>query len=146
MISIGSRMLINGYKQCWLTSLTARHQSPIVQVFIKPMTLPWVVVTDPFESQDILLRRTKEFDRSGFFGEIIGGILPEQHIQFLSTDARFKDSRILINHLMAPTFISQVSAPDVYKSVCTLIKVWQAKCDLAKGRPFSAQHDITWYV
>lgn len=108
------------------------------------MALPWVVVTDPLESQDILLRRTKEFDRSGFFGELIGGILPEQHIQFLSSDARFKNNRNLINHLMAPTFISQVSAPEVYKSTSTMIKVWQLKCDTAKGRPFAAHHDITY--
>ncbi|KAF2829534.1 cytochrome P450 [Ophiobolus disseminans] len=129
---------------CWLTSLTHRHQSPVIQAFIKPGSLPWVVVTDPHESQDILLRRTKEFDRSGFFGELIGGILPEQHIQFLSSDARFKDNRNLINHLMAPTFIKEVSAPEVYKSIETLIKVWQRKCDLAQGRPFEAHGDITY--
>ncbi|KAI0466905.1 cytochrome P450 [Xylaria cf. heliscus] len=128
---------------CWLTSLTARHHSVITQAFIKPGSLPWVVVTDPFETQDILLRR-REFDRSGFFGELIGGILPEQHIQFLSSDARFKNNRNLINHLMAPTFISTVSAPEVYKSICTLIKLWQAKCDMAMGRPFSAHDDITY--
>ncbi|KAH8657998.1 cytochrome P450 [Xylariales sp. PMI_506] len=129
---------------CWLTSLTTRHQTPIVQAFIKPGSLPWVVVTDPFESQDILLRRTKVFDRSGFFGQLIGGILPEQHIQFLSTDPRFKNNRNLINHLMAPTFINQVSAPEIYKAVVTLIKLWQVKCDKAAGRHFSAHHDITY--
>ncbi|GKT65195.1 cytochrome P450 [Colletotrichum tofieldiae] len=129
---------------CWLTSLTTRHQSPIVQAFIKPGALPWVVLTDPFESQDILLRRTREFDRSGFFGELIGGILPEQHIQFLSADERFKNPRNLINHLMAPTFITKVSAPEVYKSTCTLTKVWEVKCAQAQGQPFSANHDITY--
>lgn len=128
----------------WLTSLTERHQSPIVQAFVKPGSLPWVVLTDPQESQDILLRRTKEFDRSGFFGELIGGILPEQHIQFLSSDARFKNNRNLINHLMAPTFVTTVSAPEMYKSILTLIKVWQTKCAIAGGRPFSAHHDVTY--
>ncbi|KAJ8132570.1 hypothetical protein O1611_g1055 [Lasiodiplodia mahajangana] len=128
---------------CWLTSLTARHQSPIVQAFIKPGSLPWVIVTDPFETQDILLRR-REFDRSGIFGDLIGGILPEMHIQFQSSDMRFKNNRNLINHLMTPTFINNVSAPDVYSSICTLIKVWQAKCDTAKGRPFSAHHDLAY--
>ncbi|KAF7523902.1 hypothetical protein G7054_g11586 [Neopestalotiopsis clavispora] len=129
---------------CWLTSLTTRHQSPIVQAFIKPGGLPWVIVTDPFESQDILLRRGKEFDRSEFFGELIGGILPEQHIQFISTDARFKNNRNLINHLMAPTFISEISAPEVYKSVNTLLRLWHLKCKLANGHPFSAHHDIMY--
>ncbi|KAK6821220.1 hypothetical protein PG987_015620 [Apiospora arundinis] len=128
----------------WLTSLTERHQSPIVQAFVKPGSLPWVVLTDPMEAQDILLRRTKEFDRSGFFGELIGGILPEQHIQFLSSDSRFKNNRNLINHLMAPTFITTVSAPEMYKSILTLIDLWQTKCQIAKGRPFSAHHDITY--
>ncbi|KAK8011934.1 hypothetical protein PG989_000194 [Apiospora arundinis] len=128
----------------WLTSLTERHQSPIVQAFVKPGSLPWVVLTDPMESQDILLRRTKEFDRGGFFGELIGGILPEQHVQFLSSDSRFKNNRNLINHLMAPTFITTVSAPEMYKSILTLINLWQTKCEIAKGRPFSAHHDITY--
>ncbi|KAK4447382.1 cytochrome P450 [Podospora aff. communis PSN243] len=129
---------------CWLTSLTTRHQSPIVQAFIKPMSLPWVVVTDPLESQDILLRRTKEFDRSGMFGDIISGIAPNQHIQFVSADARFKNSRNLINHLMAPSFIAQVSGPHFYEVATTMIKIWQLKCDMAGGRPFNAHHDLTF--
>lgn len=103
-----------------------------------------MIVTDPFESQDILLRRGKEFDRSEFFGELIGGILPEQHIQFISADARFKNNRNLINHLMAPTFISEISAPEVYKSVNTLLRLWHLKCKLANGHPFSAHHDIMY--
>jgi len=129
---------------CWLTSLTTRHQSAIVQAFVTPFGLPWVVVTDPFESQDILLRRTKEFDRSGFFGDLIGGILPEQHIQFLSTDSRFKNNRNLINHLMAPAFINQVSGPEIYKSATNMVRLWDLKCAAAKGRPFTAHHDITY--
>jgi cytochrome P450 len=131
-------------RQCWLTSLTSRHQSPIIQAFVQPMGLPWVVVTDPYESQDILLRRTKEFDRSGFFGDLIGGILPEQHIQFISSDDRFKKNRNLINHLMAPTFITQVLGPSLYKAVSTMIKMWELKCSMAEGRPFLAHHDITY--
>lgn len=130
--------------QGWLTSLTGRHQSPIAQAFIKPMAQPWVVVTDPYEAQDILLRRFKEFDRSGFFGELIGGILPEQHIQFRSHDSRFKNNRNLINHLMAPTFVTQISGPRLYTAMSTMIRLWSLKCSIAKGHPFSAHNDITF--
>uniref|UniRef100_A0A8H7N0V3 Cytochrome P450 n=1 Tax=Bionectria ochroleuca TaxID=29856 RepID=A0A8H7N0V3_BIOOC len=139
-----SRLIVPMSEQCWLTSLTTRHQSPIVQAFIKPGGLPWVVVTDPFESQDILLRRIREFDRSDFFGELINGILPEQHIQFISTDPRFKNNRNLINHLMAPTFIKEVSAPEVYMAANSLVKLWKLKSNMAHGRPFSAHQDITF--
>lgn len=103
-----------------------------------------MVVTDPFESQDILLRRIKDFDRSEFFGELINGILPEQHIQFISTDPRFKNNRNLINHLMAPSFIKEISAPEVYKSANTLVNLWKLKCNMAKSRTFSAHQDITF--
>ncbi|KAL1851381.1 hypothetical protein Daus18300_012562 [Diaporthe australafricana] len=129
---------------CWLTSLTDRHNSPIIQAFIKPFSPPWVVLTDPFESQDMLLRRTREFDRAPFFGEVIGGLLPEQHIQFVSADERFRRSRALINHLMAPTFIREVSAPEVYKAAEEMVRVWAVKCDKAAGRPFDAHHDLTY--
>lgn len=130
--------------KCWLTSLTDRHNSPIVQVFIKPFSYPWVVITDPFESQDILLRRNREFDRAPFFGEVIGGIVPAQHSHMLSTDTRFKKNRALINHLMAPTFIQEVSAPEMYRATQEMIRVWGIKCDRAAGRPFSAHHDLTY--
>ncbi|KAL2270536.1 hypothetical protein VTJ83DRAFT_2720 [Remersonia thermophila] len=129
---------------CWLTSLCERHQSPIVQAFINPGGLPWVIITDPYESQDILLRRGKEFDRSGFFGDVIGGILPEQHIQFESHDARFKNNRALINHLMAPTFVTTVLGPRLYQSAQAMMEVWKLKCAVANGRPFPAHKDITY--
>jgi hypothetical protein len=79
-----------------------------------------------------------------FFGELIGGILPEQHIQFLSSDARFKDNPNLINQLMAPTFITQVSGPRVYTAASTMIRLWELKCSTAEGRPFTAHHDIRY--
>ncbi|KAF4455710.1 hypothetical protein F53441_2027 [Fusarium austroafricanum] len=126
---------------CWLTSLTTRHQSPIVQVFTKPGGLPWVVIADPYESQDILLRRIKDFDRCDFIAQFVGGIMPYQHSPYLSTDAQFKNNRKLINQLMAPTFINEISAPNVYSSTLSLIKLWKLKCKLASGRPFSAHHD-----
>ncbi|KZL85364.1 cytochrome p450 [Colletotrichum incanum] len=127
----------------WLTNQCVRHKSPIVQTFVKPGGKPWVVLTDPYETQDILQRRTKEFDRSGFMIDLISGILPEQSIQFTSPDTRFKKNRALINHLMAPSFILNVSAPEAYKAALTMIDLWKLKCDLAQGRPFAAHSDLT---
>lgn len=115
-----------------------------MQAFIKPFSLPWVVVTDPFESQDILLRRSREFDRATFFGEVLGGLIPKQHSHYLSTDLQFRRNRALINHLMAPTFIREVSAPEMYRATQEMIRVWDVKCDKAAGRPFSAHHDLTY--
>lgn len=99
---------------------------------------------DPFESQDILLRRGREFDRANFFREITGGLLPKQHSHYLSADEQFRKNRALINHLMAPTFIREVSAREVHRATEAMIRVWAVKCDRAAGRPFSAHHDLTY--
>ncbi|KAK3396961.1 cytochrome P450 [Sordaria brevicollis] len=127
----------------WMGSLTERHKSPIVQIFVKPFQKPWVVVSDPFETQDILLRRGKEIDRSLIISEMLGGLLPEQHMQFQSDDPRFKRNRNLINHLMAPSFVNRVSGPETYRGVNLLIQLWKAKCERAQGRPFRADHDLS---
>jgi hypothetical protein len=86
-----------------------------MQVFIRPFSHPWVVTTDPFESQDILLRHNCELDRAPMFDEVVGGLIPMEHSRRLGTNAQLKKNRPLVNHHMAPTFIHKVSAPEMYR-------------------------------
>jgi hypothetical protein len=94
----------------WLVSQTVKLQSPIVQVWARPFAKPWVIVADFKESQDILMRRTKEFDRSGFFGDLFTGIIPDHHIHRMSNDEKFKSNRFLMKDLMTPAFLHTVWA------------------------------------
>lgn len=77
----------------WLASHNVKHQSPIVQVFTRPFAKPWIIVTDFREAQDVLLRRTKEFDRSNFFGDLFLGVVPRHHISMKTPDEQFKKHR-----------------------------------------------------
>jgi len=92
----------------WMTSQIERHNSPIVQVFARPFSKPWVFISDFQESQDILMRRTKEFDRSAFFGDIFLGVFPDHHISKKSKDPHFKSNRALLKDLMTPAFLHDV--------------------------------------
>lgn len=92
----------------WMTSQIIRHDHPLIQVFVKPFSKPTVVISDFRESQDILLRRTKEFDRSSAFADALSGIAPDHHIIMRSTEPEFKVHRRLIQDLMTPAFLSQV--------------------------------------
>jgi hypothetical protein len=92
----------------WLVAQTVKLQSPIVQVWARPFSRPWVIIADFKESQDILMRRTKEFDRSGFFGDLFLGLTPDHHISRLSHDERFKSNRFLMKDLMTPAFLNMV--------------------------------------
>jgi cytochrome P450 len=94
----------------WISLQTVKLNSPIVQVFTRPFSKPWVIVTDFRESQDILMRRTKEFDRSVHFENIFSGVTPDHHIIMKSTHPEFKTHRRLIQDLMTPTFLNDVRA------------------------------------
>lgn len=93
----------------WWAQQPARHQSPIVQVFMRPFGAPWVFVADYFEASDICMRRLKEFDRSDVTWEQFNGVVPGHHITLKSSDPKFKKNKELIRDLMAPTFLQQVS-------------------------------------
>lgn len=92
----------------WISDQNVRHNSPIVQVFTRPFSKPWVVLSDFRESQDICLRRSKEFDRSNFFGDVFVGLFPDHHISKSSKDPVFQHNRNLVNHLMTPAFLNKV--------------------------------------
>ena len=74
----------------WITLQNIKLQSPIIQLFARPFSRPWIVITDFNESQDILLRRTKEFDRSDFLRDLFSGLTPGHHMK---TDDTFKQHR-----------------------------------------------------
>lgn len=125
----------------WITLQNIGLQSPIVQVFGRPLARPWVVITDFREAQDILLRRTKEFDRSNFLGDVFLGLLPEHHIS-MKTDPTFKQHRRWLQDLMTPAFLHQIAGPQIYTAFLDLLALWEEKSRLAQDRPFEASVDV----
>ncbi|KAI1360925.1 cytochrome P450 [Xylaria arbuscula] len=126
----------------WISSQVVKMNSPIIQIFLRPFSAPWVVIADFRESQDILMRRTREFDRGDDFADLVGGITPEHHIVMKSAESGYKSHRRLIQDLMTPSFLNDVSAPRIYAAFTSLIEMWAQKARLAKGHPFSAGDDF----
>jgi len=92
----------------WFAAQAVKHNSPIIQIFGKPFAKPWVFLTDFREAQDIMMRRTMEFDRSHFVGDLFVGVIPNHHIDKLSSDPKFKANRMLVKDLMTPAFLNDV--------------------------------------
>ena len=124
----------------WFPRQCVELNSPIVQLFIRPFGRPLVFLTDWRESQDILTHR-KEFDRSRWFGEILGGMLPESFIHMQTNDT-FRQHRRLVANTMSPTFLSQVSAPSIYNTVLDLVELWHLKIELVENHPFAVLSDV----
>lgn len=106
----------------WWARQAIVHQSPLVQVFMRPFARPWVFVADYFEAADICMRRLKEFDRSDITREQFGGLTPGHHITLKSSDPQFKKNKELIRDLMSVSFLQPVSRI-LPRESCALIEV-----------------------
>lgn len=114
--------------------------APLIQVFIKPLSKPLLVLADFREAQDLMLRR-KDFDRSSDMGELVKGLAPNHHIN-LKTNTEWKSQRRLIQDLMTPSFLHDVAGPVIHQNASVLIELWRNKNRIAHHRPWEAAKDI----
>ncbi|KAI1120036.1 cytochrome P450 monooxygenase [Nemania abortiva] len=114
--------------------------SPLIQVFIRPLHKPLLILGDFPEANDLLIRR-KDFDRSHTLGDLVKGLAPDHHIH-LETGEAWKIQRQLVQDLMTPSFLHSIAAPVIYQHVMKTIDLWKAKSRVAAGRPWSAADDM----
>lgn len=131
----------SGEFSSWLGEQCQRMGSPVCQVFIQPFDrLPWILVADFHEAQDILMRRT-EFEKPQFLIDALQG-LGDFHARYRMGDA-FKYRRQLRQDLMAPKFLNGYIGPFLHLKGLDLLKLFEIKSNLANGRPFSIREDFT---
>lgn len=125
----------------WMVEQNVKLRSPVVQLFVRPLSNPWIVVSDFRESYDCLVRRPKDFDKSVWFKDVAGGVMPESHI-FMRTTPRFKQHRRLIQDIMSPVFLNNVGAMHIHNVCQDVIHLWELKARLASGHAFTAIQDV----
>lgn len=114
--------------------------APLVQVFLKPLGAPTLLLSDFNEARRMLMRPT-EFDRSPALKDLVLGLVPDHHIH-LKTDAAWRAQRQQIQDLMKPSFLRDIAGPIIYQSIVGLMDAWVVKCRIANGRPWSAGADV----
>ena len=129
----------NGEFSTWLGDQCAKLNSPVVQVFIHPFRLPWILVADFDEAQDILMRR-EEFEKPQF---LIDGLaaLDDFHARYKTADERFRSRRQLRQDLMGPKFLNSYIGPFAHHKGLELVRLFESKAALADGRPFRMRED-----
>lgn len=127
----------------YLSSLAARHASPIVQLLGSVGRRPTVVINDFLTTQDILLRRNYEFERPNNMLENLHGVLPYHHIAMRTADPQFRRNRELVKDLMTPAFLHGVNAPEIWRGAVRFVDLWRFKAKVAEGRPFQATEDVS---
>ena len=107
--------------------------SPIIQLFLRPFSRPLIFLDDPREIEDILLRRTREFDRAPSTIAMFKPLVPHASMVKMSNNA-FKQQRRLWQDVMSPNFLRTVVAPNVHHSALELVEQWRLKSKLASGQ------------
>jgi hypothetical protein len=82
----------------WFTDQLIKHNAPIVQIFMRPLGRPFVLISDFRETQDIMTRRTREFDRSNFFGDMFVSLLPDNMVHMATTDTWKMHRKLMADH------------------------------------------------
>lgn len=125
----------------WVSSQSYKLNSPVIQLFMRPMGRPWVVVADFREAEDIMTRRAKEFGRARLFYDFFSPLLPNSHIH-LPTGDEWRAHRRLVGDVFLPEFLGNVAGPAIYNMALNAVQLWKEKCRLAEGRPFYALGDV----
>ena len=107
-----------GLPRAWIPKQNPKHNSPIVQLFLAPFSKPTLIISDFRESQDVLLRRGKEFDRGARHIDTFQGIVPWHHIAMKTRDPQFKANRELVKDLMPPHLPTTLSRPPPPPRLC----------------------------
>lgn len=89
-----------------------KHNSPIVQVFMSPISKPWVLIGDFREAHDIATSRSNEFDKSKLTSDSFKGIVPKSFVSYKADHPIYKHSKDLLKDLMTPSFFRNVSSQD----------------------------------
>lgn len=92
----------------WFFKMLTEKNVPMVQVWIKPLQPPAIIISDYMEIEDLMVRRTREFNRGKGFQWLFGQVSPEFHITKPSGSPEYKRSMHLIRDLMTPKFLNEV--------------------------------------
>ncbi|KAG5940130.1 hypothetical protein E4U60_000601 [Claviceps pazoutovae] len=114
-----------------------RHNSPITQVFLSPFSKPFVILSDYYESYDVLVHRTEEFDRASFHIDEFLPFMPDHRVAMMSSDPRLKANKERVKGLISPGILSSDVVPVIYEKARHLMDLWKTKMDAAQGRPFA---------
>ncbi|KAL3426498.1 cytochrome P450 [Phlyctema vagabunda] len=117
--------------------------SPMVQVFMRPFSKPWVVMADGREASDIMARRGREFDRGNIFRDFFEAVIPHQQ-SGLPTNDQWRYNRRLVACAMSTPFLNNVAAYRVHENTVDLINLWRQKIRLAPSHVFDVYKDVQY--
>ena len=114
---------------------------PVIQLFARPLSRPFIFVDDVREVEDILAARTKDFDRAATTIALFKPLVPHSSIVKV-TNSKWRAQRKLWMDVMHPDFLRRVALAKIYRSALEILELLQTKAAVADGRPFFIGEDF----
>lgn len=132
----------NEFCNSLLTITTRKLGSPIAQFLFPGLRKPLIILDDPREIEDVLLRRNKEFDKAPISIDVIRPLFPKGSLTQYTTPELRAQKRLWAD-VMNVEFLRKTVAPNVHRSMLNLLKLWRLKAStIYKDTPFAVLHDF----
>jgi hypothetical protein len=116
-------------------------KQPVAQFLLPFFRRSLVVVDDPREAEDILSRRSKEFDRSPSTVRLFRPMIPKSTLAQYTTP-ELKVQKRLWGDVMGTDFLRRTVAPNIRAATLDLVELWHVKAVQANGEPFNVLKDF----
>ncbi|KAL1869130.1 hypothetical protein Daus18300_005666 [Diaporthe australafricana] len=133
----------NEFSESMFAITTQKLGVPIAQMLFPGIRLPMIILEDPYEIQDILLRRAKQFDKAPMSVDIFGPMFPNSTLAQYTTP-ELRELKREWADTMKKDFLMRTAAPKIRKSTMDLIELWRLKASAAPGEPFRTLEDFKY--
>ncbi|KAF7539305.1 hypothetical protein G7054_g2238 [Neopestalotiopsis clavispora] len=121
---------------------TQKLGQPIAQMLFPGIRKPLIILEDPREIEDIIVRRNKDFDKAPMAIDTFSPMFPHATLAQYTTP-ELKAQKRLWADVMSTEFLRKAAAPNIYKSTLELLELWRLKASTAsKDQPFNAFEDF----
>lgn len=134
----------NEFSNTLFTVTTQRLGVPIAQLLFPGLRKPMVIIEDPREIEDILVRRNKEFDKAPMAIDMFAPMFPNSTLgQYTTPELRAQ--KRLWQDVMNIDFLRKAAAPNIHKAALELVDLWRLKAEsqsLYKDQAFEVHDDL----
>lgn len=122
------------------TVTTQKLGKPVAQILFPRFRKPLIVLEDPYEVEDIIVRRHREFDKSPMAVNVFKPMFPLGTLsQYTTPD--LKSQKRLWADVMQVDFLRTAAAPNIHRATVELLQLWRLKTANDQP-PFNVLEDL----
>lgn len=132
----------NEFSNTLFTVTTQKLGVPIAQLLFPGIRKPMVIIEDPREIEDIMVRRNKEFDKAPMAIDMFAPMFPNSTLAQYTTP-ELRAQKRLWQDVMNSEFLRKAAAPNIHKAALELVDLWRLKAtSVYKDQAFKVHDDF----